>query len=126
MNDVYNANITLNNGVTIPQLGLGVFQTKSGKETADAVREAFPCADVRAVSSGGRMSGTTRNGADLTDEVKAVVTQAFDSFEWPAEGVLVSLDNGNSTTLVDTIGGDKATSGISGKTKSRSSVPLIA
>ena len=38
MNDVDNANITLNNGVTIPQLGLGVFQTKSGKETADAVR----------------------------------------------------------------------------------------
>ncbi|MCI1219361.1 MAG: aldo/keto reductase [Bifidobacterium sp.] len=39
--DIKNPSVTLNNGVTIPQLGLGVFQTKSGKETSDAVREAL-------------------------------------------------------------------------------------
>ena len=34
-------NITLNNGVQIPQLGLGVFQTPSGEVTVEAVREAL-------------------------------------------------------------------------------------
>lgn len=33
--------ITLNNGVKIPQLGLGVFQTRSGAETVNAVRTAL-------------------------------------------------------------------------------------
>lgn len=32
---------TLNNGVEIPMLGMGVFQTKEGKETEDAVRWAL-------------------------------------------------------------------------------------
>jgi diketogulonate reductase-like aldo/keto reductase len=40
-NGIKSPSITLNNGITIPQLGLGVFQTKSGKETSDAVREAL-------------------------------------------------------------------------------------
>ena len=35
-----------------------------------------------AVGNGGRTSGVTRDGVDLTDEVKAVVTAAFDSFAW--------------------------------------------
>ena len=34
-------NVTLNNGVSIPQLGLGVFQTPDGKQTEDAVRWAL-------------------------------------------------------------------------------------
>ena len=34
-------NLTLNNGVSIPQLGLGVFQTPDGKQTEDAVRWAL-------------------------------------------------------------------------------------
>ena len=33
--------ITLNNGVVIPQLGLGVFQTKPGEETVNAVKWAL-------------------------------------------------------------------------------------
>lgn len=33
--------LTLNNGVTIPQLGLGVYQSKPGRETRDAVRWAL-------------------------------------------------------------------------------------
>lgn len=48
----------------------------------DAVREAFPGATVRAVSRGGRTSGTTRDGVNLDAEVRAVVTQAFDTFNW--------------------------------------------
>ncbi|WEV41532.1 aldo/keto reductase [Bifidobacterium sp. ESL0682] len=34
-------NITLNNGITIPQLGLGVFQTPEGETTANAVDVAL-------------------------------------------------------------------------------------
>jgi diketogulonate reductase-like aldo/keto reductase len=33
--------ITLNNGVTIPQLGLGVYQSRAGRETRNAVRAAL-------------------------------------------------------------------------------------
>jgi diketogulonate reductase-like aldo/keto reductase len=33
--------VVLNNGVPIPQLGLGVYQTRSGRETQDAVRWAL-------------------------------------------------------------------------------------
>ena len=33
--------VTFNNGVTIPQVGLGVFQTPDGEETANAVRWAL-------------------------------------------------------------------------------------
>ena len=33
--------ITLNNGVKIPQLGLGVFQAAQGRETYTAVRSAL-------------------------------------------------------------------------------------
>lgn len=52
----------------------------------DAVRAAFPGATVRPVNRGGRTSGTTRDGANLDAEVRAVVTQAFDSFEWTGGG----------------------------------------
>lgn len=48
----------------------------------DAVRAAFPGATVREVGRGGRTSGTTREGVSLDDEVRTVVTRAFDDFEW--------------------------------------------
>jgi diketogulonate reductase-like aldo/keto reductase len=35
--------LTLNNGVTIPQLGLGVWQAKDGEEVESAVRAALKC-----------------------------------------------------------------------------------
>ncbi len=43
----------------------------------DAVRAAFPGADVRAVGLGGRTSGTDANGEDITPEVVRVVNEAF-------------------------------------------------
>ena len=69
---------------TIDPEGLGSDEECAACEEhiLDAVRSAFPGADVRAVGNGGRTSGTTRTGEDLTDEVKAVVTAAFDSFAW--------------------------------------------
>jgi hypothetical protein len=48
----------------------------------DAVRAAFPGATVRAVGNGGRTSATMRDGEDFTAEVRAVVTQTFDGFNW--------------------------------------------
>ncbi|MEB3198400.1 MAG: aldo/keto reductase [Candidatus Sericytochromatia bacterium] len=35
------ANLTLNNGVTIPQLGLGVYEAAAGQEAYDAVQQAL-------------------------------------------------------------------------------------
>ncbi len=69
---------------TIDPQGLGSDEECAAVEEhiLDAVREAFPGADVRAVGNGGRTSGVTRGGVDLTDEVKAVVTRAFDDFAW--------------------------------------------
>ena len=37
------ATVELNNGVSIPQLGLGVFQMESGSETESAIRAALAC-----------------------------------------------------------------------------------
>jgi len=48
----------------------------------DAVREAFPGAEVVAVGNGGRTSATMPDGEDFTREVREVVTQAFDTFDW--------------------------------------------
>lgn len=80
------ADITVSTDGIDPQ-GLGSDEECAACEEhiLDAVREAFPGATVRAVSRGGRTGGVTRDGEDISDEVKAVVTQAFDSFEWPAE-----------------------------------------
>ena len=41
MNSSVVPDIRLNNGVTIPQVGLGVFQTKEGAEVENAVRVAL-------------------------------------------------------------------------------------
>lgn len=69
---------------TIDPQGLGSDEECSACEEhiLDAVRAAFPGATVRAVGNGGRTSGTTRDGVNLDAEVRAVVTAAFDSFEW--------------------------------------------
>lgn len=77
------ADITVSTDGIDPQ-GLGSDEECAACEEhiLDAVREAFPGATVRAVSRGGRTGGVTRDGEDISDEVKAVVTQAFDSFEW--------------------------------------------
>ena len=79
------ASITVHVGRdTIDPQGMGSDEECAACEEhiLDAVRAAFPGADVRAVRSGGRTSGTTRNGVSLDAEVRAVVTAAFDSFGW--------------------------------------------
>jgi len=54
----------------------------AGEHILDAVRTAFPGADVRAVGNGGRTSGVDADGRDLTRDVRATVNAAFD--EWCA------------------------------------------
>lgn len=46
----------------------------------DAVREAFPGADVRAVGLGGRTGGCMSDGREFDGEVRDVVNEAFNSF----------------------------------------------
>lgn len=82
------ASITVHVGRdTIDPQGLGSDEECAACEEhiLDAVRAAFPGAEVRAVGNGGRTGGVTRDGEDFTAEVRTVVTQAFDSFEWPAD-----------------------------------------
>ena len=69
---------------TIDPQGLGSDDEVAACEEhiLDAVRAAFPGAEVRAVGNGGRTSAAMRDGEDFTDEVRAVVTQAFDGFNW--------------------------------------------
>lgn len=69
---------------TIDPQGLGSDEEVAACEEhiLDAVRAAFPGAEVRAVGNGGRTSGMTRDGVSLDDEVKAVVTRAFDDYGW--------------------------------------------
>lgn len=79
------ANITVRVGRdTIDPQGLGSDEECAACEEhiLDAVRAAFPGATVREVGRGGRTSGTTREGVSLDDEVRTVVTRAFDDFEW--------------------------------------------
>lgn len=67
---------------TIDPQGLGSDEEceACGEHILDAVRTAFPGAEVRAVSRGGRTSGVAAGGEDITSEVRAVVNAAFDSF----------------------------------------------
>ena len=79
------ASITVHAGRdTIDPQGLGSDEECAACEEhiLDAVRAAFPGADVRAVGNGGRTSGTTRDGVTLDDEVRTVVTRAFDDYGW--------------------------------------------
>lgn len=46
----------------------------------DAVREAFPGADVRAVGRGGRTGALRADGWDFGDELEHVVTRAYSDF----------------------------------------------
>ena len=64
--------------------GLGSDEEREACEEhiLDAVRAAFPGATVREVGRGGRTSGATRDGVSLDDEVRAVVTRAFDDYSW--------------------------------------------
>lgn len=72
---------------TIDPQGLGSDEECAACEEhiLDAVRAAFPGATVRPVNRGGRTSGTTRDGVNLDAEVREVVTQAFDTFEWTGD-----------------------------------------
>lgn len=67
---------------TIDPQGLGTDEECERCEAhiLDAVREAFPGADVRAVGVGGRTSGVTASDEDITDEVRHVVNDAFNAF----------------------------------------------
>lgn len=46
----------------------------------DAVREAFPGADVRIVGNGGRTGALRADGWDFSDELEHVVTRAYSDF----------------------------------------------
>lgn len=75
--------VELHQGVLDPQgLATGDEVDCCEKHILAAVREAFPGADVRAVGRGGRTSGLTRDGEDITRDVRDVVEAAFDSFDW--------------------------------------------
>lgn len=50
----------------------------------DAVRDAFPGADVRRLGQGGRTGGMAGDGTDIGDDVRLVVERAFD--DWSARG----------------------------------------
>lgn len=69
---------------TIDPQGLGSDAEREAcaEHILDAVREAFPGAEVVAVGNGGRTSATMPDGEDFTREVREVVTQAFDTFDW--------------------------------------------
>lgn len=73
-------NITLNNGITIPQLGLGVFQTPDGEVTASAVDAALRAGyrhidtariygNEASVGEGIRRSGVPRHEIFLTTKL---------------------------------------------------------
>lgn len=73
-------NIELNNGVTIPQIGLGVFQTESGKQTVDAVVSAVEAGyrhidtakaynNEESVGEGIRQSGVPREEIFITTKL---------------------------------------------------------
>lgn len=72
--------VTFNNGVTIPQVGLGVFQTPDGDETANAVRWALEAGyrhidtakvygNEASVAEGIRQSGLAREDIFLTTKL---------------------------------------------------------
>lgn len=72
--------IVLNNGVSIPQLGLGVFRTESGRQTVDAVRWALQTGyrhidtakvygNEESVGEGVRQSGVKRRDIFLTTKL---------------------------------------------------------
>ena len=72
--------VTFNNGVTIPQVGLGVFQTPDGEETANAVRWALEAGyrhidtakvygNEASVAEGIRQSGVAREDIFLTTKL---------------------------------------------------------
>lgn len=70
-----NSTFTLNNGVKMPVLGLGVFRAKSGEETANGVKSALEC--------GYRMIDTARvysNEESVGEGIKASNQKREDLF----------------------------------------------
>ena len=72
--------ITLNNGVKIPQIGLGVFRTPDGADTANAVKWAIEAGyrhidtakvygNEKSVGEGIRMSGIDRRDIFVTTKL---------------------------------------------------------
>ena len=81
MNQTY---VKLNNGLSIPQFGIGVFQVPDGKETESAVCEALKMGirhidtahayqNERSVASGIKKSGVSRKEVWITSKL------------WPSE-----------------------------------------
>ena len=75
--------ITLNNGVKIPQIGLGVFRTPDGADTANAVKWAIEAGyrhidtakvygNEKSVGEGRRMSGIDRRDIFVTTSPQAI------------------------------------------------------
>ena len=76
--------ITLNNGVKIPQIGLGVFRTPDGADTANAVKWAIEAGyrhidtaqaygNERGVGEGVRNCGVSREKLFVVSKAKAYV-----------------------------------------------------
>lgn len=93
--------ITLNNGVEIPQFGLGVFRSEVGTETSDAVRWALEAGyrhidtammyrNEADVARGIRESGVPRNEIFITSKL-AVQSIADRKFEEGVESSLAAL-----------------------------------
>lgn len=81
--EYYGASITveLHRGTIDPQ-GIGSDEElESCREyILDAVREAFPGADVRAVGNGGRTGASHADGREFTREVREVERAAWDAW----------------------------------------------
>ena len=83
-------NVTLNNGVSIPQLGLGVFQTPDGKQTEDAVRWAL--------ESGYRHIDTAKIYGN-EDSVGKAIKESNIKRELPSSGMKTSDREGQKKLL---------------------------
>lgn len=75
--------ITLNNGIAMPQLGLGVWQTKDGKEVIDAVHVAiengYRLIDTAAMYDNERGIGKAIKTADVSREELFITTKLWNS-----------------------------------------------
>jgi hypothetical protein len=80
--------ITLNNGVKIPQIGLGVFRTPDGADTANAVKWAIEAGyrhidtakvygNEKSVGEGIRMSGIDRRDIFVTTKLGRVTNLVY-------------------------------------------------
>ncbi len=94
--------ITLNNGIEIPQLGLGVFQASAGREVEDAVlcalREGYRLMDTAAIYGNEQGVGNALKASGLKQEDFFITTklwnsdQGYDSTLFAFEKSLRKLD----------------------------------